>query len=79
MKKAIETRHNSDILEEYDFSADVRGKYAERYAEGSNVVVLAPDVAEVFTDSESVNETLRMLAKLVQQRVRGLGPRNALK
>jgi len=79
MKKAVETRHNSDMLEEYDFSVGVRGKYAERYAEGSNVVVLAPDVAEVFTDSESVNEVLRMLAKLVQQRARGLGPRNALK
>jgi len=79
MKKAIETRHNSDMMEEYDFSAGVRGKYAERYAEGSNVVVLAPDVAEVFTDSESVNETLRTLAKLVQQRARGLGSPNALK
>ena len=79
MKETIETRHNSDMLEEYDFSAGVRGKYAERYAEGSNVVVLAPDVAEVFSDSESVNETLRMLTKLVQQRARDLGPRNALK
>ena len=46
---------------EYDFSQGVRGKYAARYAEGSNVVVLCPDVAEAFPDSESVNAALRML------------------
>jgi len=39
-------RHDPDILEEYDFSGGVRGKYASRYAEGSNVVVIDPDVAE---------------------------------
>jgi hypothetical protein len=45
----------------------VRGKYAERYAAGSNVVVLSPDVAEVFPDSESVNEALRALIKIARQ------------
>ena len=54
---------NSDIAPEYDFSKGVRGKYAERFAQGSNVVVLSPDVAKVFTDSESVNEALRSLLK----------------
>lgn len=44
-----------ETLDECDFSAGERGKYAERYAEGSNVVVLSPDVAKSFPDSESVN------------------------
>jgi hypothetical protein len=53
---------DSDMRAEYDFSGGVRGKYARRFAEGSNVVVLAPDVARVFKDSEAVNEALRRLA-----------------
>lgn len=52
---------DSDMRDEYDFSKGVRGKYARRFAEGSNVVVLEPDVARVFADSESVNEALRSL------------------
>ena len=55
-----------EMLEEYDFSGGVRGKYAARFAEGANVVVLDPDVAEVFTDSESVNQALRALAGIMQ-------------
>jgi hypothetical protein len=46
---------------EYDFSGGVRGKYAKRYAEGSNVVILEPDVAEKFPTSEAVNRALRKL------------------
>lgn len=41
-------QRDSDLLEEYDFSKGVRGKYAERYAEGTNVVVIEPDVAKFF-------------------------------
>jgi hypothetical protein len=52
-----------DMLEEYDFSNAVRGKHAERYAEGTNVVVLAPDLAELFPDSASVNDALRLLVR----------------
>lgn len=52
---------DAEMLEEYDFSKGVRGKYAGRFAQGSNVVVLDPDVAQVFTDSESVNQALRGL------------------
>ena len=49
---------------EYDFKNAVRGKYRDRLLEeGSNVVVLDPDVAEVFTDSASVNEALRVVIK----------------
>ncbi len=66
MKKAVEIRHDPDMLDEYDFSKGVRGKYAKRYAEGTNIVVLAPDVAEVFPDSESVNEALRVLVKVAR-------------
>jgi len=53
-----------DMLDEYDFSGGVRGKYSERYAEGNNVVVLSPDVAKVFPNSESVNRALRKLIEL---------------
>lgn len=58
-----------DLLPEYDFSNGVRGKYVQRLAAGSNIVVLAPDVAELFPDSESVNEALRTLVKLAQRQI----------
>ena len=58
---------NDEMLEEYDFSKGIRGKYASRFREGSNIVVLSPDVAEVFTDSESVNEALRTLIKITRE------------
>jgi len=48
---------------EYDFSGAVRGKYHKRYLEGTNVVVLEPDVAKRFRNSESVNEALRAYLK----------------
>lgn len=44
---------------EYDLRGGVRGKYYERYRQGTNVVLLEPDIAEVFHDSESVNLALR--------------------
>ncbi|TAJ10965.1 MAG: hypothetical protein EPO61_01400 [Nitrospirae bacterium] len=56
-----------DMLDEYDFSKGIRGKYAKRYAQGSNVVVLAPDVAKRFSDSASVNRALRTLMKTVRR------------
>jgi hypothetical protein len=46
---------------EYDIKGGVRGKYYEKYQQGTNVVLLEPDVAAVFHDSESVNRALRML------------------
>ncbi len=61
------TEINSEILDEYDFSKGIRGKYVQRYAAGSNVVVISPDVAELFPDSESVNEALRMLVKIARR------------
>lgn len=70
MNKAIKIQSDPDMLDEYDFSKGVRGKYAERFAEGSNIIVLSPDVAEVFPDSESVNEALRALIKIMQGRLK---------
>lgn len=67
MKKSRRNRLDDNMREEYDFSSGVRGKYAQRYAEGSNVVVLDPDVAEVFSDRESVNRTLRAVADIMIQ------------
>jgi hypothetical protein len=46
---------------EYDIRGGVRGKYYERYQQGTNVVVLDRDVAAVFRDSQSVNQALRLL------------------
>lgn len=51
---------------EYDFSNAVRGVTAARYAQGTNVVLLDPDVAEVFPDSRAVNEALRTFARLAR-------------
>lgn len=56
-----------EMLEEYDFSGGVRGKYAARFASGSHVVVIDPDVAQVFSDSESVNRALRALVGIIQE------------
>jgi len=51
-----------EMLPEYDFSVGERGKYAKRFAEGSNIVVVAPDLVDVFPTSDSVNEALREVA-----------------
>ena len=62
MKKSSEGG-SREMRDEYDFTEGVRGKYAARFAEGSNVIVLDPDVAEVFADAEAVNAALRLLAE----------------
>jgi len=66
MKKAREEK--DEMLREYDFWQGVRGKYAQRYARGSNVVVLEPDVAKVFPNADVVNSSLRSLAKIIRHR-----------
>jgi hypothetical protein len=62
---------------EYDFSKGVRGKHAAQYAAGSNVVVIEPDVAAEFPTAEEVNETLRAVAQLLQQRRKSMRRRTA--
>jgi hypothetical protein len=57
----MKKRSNNGLRDDYDFSKGRRGKYARRYAEGTNVVVLEPDVAKVFRDSKKVNASLRKL------------------
>jgi hypothetical protein len=57
----LKKKSNNGIGDEYDFSRGRRGKYARRYAEGTNVVVLEPDVAKVFPNSKKVNASLRKL------------------
>lgn len=62
MKKTKHTASSPDPMqEEYDFSKGVRGKYAKRFEEGSNIVLLDPDLAKLYPDSESVNRALRSL------------------
>jgi hypothetical protein len=70
MKKVKTTLREPDMRAEYDFRGGVRGKYAARYAKGSNVVVLEPDVAELFPDSRTVNEALRALVAIASRRRR---------
>ena len=60
------------MRDEYDFTGGVRGKYARRYAEGTNVVVLEPDVAKVFPNAEAVNRSLRALAGIIHDRSKKL-------
>ena len=55
---------------EYDFSGGVRGKYAERYHLGVNVILLEPELAEAFPDSKSVNDALRALLKIADRTAR---------
>lgn len=76
---ATEMPNDPDMLEEYDFSGGVRGKYAKRCAEGTNVVVVETDLVEFFPDSDSVNDALRHLAAVIRKhratdRPSGAGP-----
>ena len=56
-----------DMLEEYDFSKGVRGKYAKKYEEGTNVVVVDSDIAKFFLDHDSVNQALRSLTEIIKR------------
>ena len=69
-KTSTTVEDENEMLPEYDFSKGVRGKYAERYAEGTNVVVLSPDLVRFFPDSESVNRALRALVEVAQRSVK---------
>ena len=74
MNQESNNQRDPDMLDEYDFSGGVRGKYVNRFAQGCNVVVLEPDVARVFTDSESVNRALRALAGITQHQSEKVHP-----
>ncbi|MDP9178170.1 MAG: hypothetical protein M3O61_10875 [Gemmatimonadota bacterium] len=66
--KRVQKADTEDILPEYDFSKAHRNPYADRRREGSNVVLLDPDVAKDFPDSQSVNEALRALSSIIRRR-----------
>lgn len=61
MKRPPDPSEEGEMLSEYDFSSGARGKYSDRFREGTNLVRLDPDVAEQFPDSEAVNKALRSL------------------
>jgi hypothetical protein len=68
MKKQSE--ENDELRPEYDMKSllkgAARGKYAKRYREGTNLVLLEPDVAEAFPNEKAVNEALRLVIKLTK-------------
>ena len=75
MKTKSRSEKVNDLRPEYDLrqllKAGVQGKYPDRYREGTNLVLLAPDVAEAFPTEEAVNETLRLVIQLTKLRSTG--------
>ena len=70
--KRVEAEQEDEMRPEYDFSqlkGRARGKYVERYREGTNLVLLDPDVAAAFPDAKAVNEALRLLMNVAQRQV----------
>ncbi|MFN8484800.1 MAG: hypothetical protein U0768_17320 [Anaerolineae bacterium] len=66
---AADDEMSDELREEYDETVlknGVRGKYAERYARGTNIVRLAPDVARAFPTEEAVNEALRLVMQMAR-------------
>jgi len=69
MKKTGKQISNSDVMRpEYDFSGGVRGKHAAKFAAGTNLVLLDPDVASEFANAKEVNDTLRAVLQLTRRR-----------
>lgn len=70
MNEEIEIDLEDDLQPEYDFSkmaGGVKGKYVDRYRAGTNLVLLAPDVAKAFPTEADVNEALRLLMQIAQR------------
>jgi len=67
LRGPMPSHEGPDVLEDYDFSKGVRGKYTERYREGTSIVRLDDDVAAMFPDAKSVNDALRALTKIINQ------------
>jgi len=83
MKKKSADEPNDGLRPEYDLGpllkTGVQGKYAERFQEGTNLVLLAPDVAEAFPTAEAVNETLRLVLQLTELRAKKRRPPSSRK
>lgn len=72
MKKTT-AKKSTSLRREYDLAklrGGVRGKYHRRYTEGTNLVLLEPEIAEAFPDAKAVNDALRVLVKVASNRVR---------
>ena len=65
MSKPAKLETDAEMHDEYDMSNGVRGRYAGRFPAGSKAVLIAPDLADLFPDSEKVNEALRSLAYMI--------------
>ncbi len=74
MSQANKTVSDEQMRAEYDIRGGVRGKYYERYRQGTRVVALEPDVAAVFPDAEAVNQALRLLIRVARQQVADTNP-----
>ena len=64
---------SNELRPEYkreDLGKGIRGKYFQEYSKGTNLVLLSPDVAEVFSTEEAVNEALRSLIRLAKESTR---------
>jgi len=70
-------RDRDTMRPEYDFSQAVRGVTAARYAQGTNIVAIDPEVLDVFPDGDAVNETLRALAPVMRKRGRSVRRRRS--
>ncbi len=62
--------NDPEMLEEYDFSGGIRGKYSKEYTEGTNVIAIDSDVIQFFPDHDSVNEALRSLLPILKRQER---------
>jgi hypothetical protein len=69
-RKTVREADRDTMRPEYDFSKGVRGVTAARYREGTNIIVLDPELMDVFPDSDAVNEALRALAPVLRRRKR---------
>ncbi|BBD69876.1 hypothetical protein NIES4072_27880 [Nostoc commune NIES-4072] len=70
MKKEIENEMEDELRSEYDFAqmeGGIRGKYIEQYHQGTNLVLLDPDVAQAFPNNKTVNDALRLLIQVAQR------------
>ncbi|HJQ41083.1 MAG TPA: hypothetical protein VKB93_28435 [Thermoanaerobaculia bacterium] len=82
MNKATDNPDDDEMRPEYDLRGGVRGKYYERYRQGTNMVLLDPDIAEIFRNSEAVNAALRQFlsehgAPSEASKIGGLTPRRS--
>ena len=69
MNQENKVEAGEEMEDEYDIRGGVRGKYAEQYRQGTNLVLLDADVAEAFPDTAAVNRALRLLIEVARQQV----------